>query len=319
MIKRIGLIVFDGFQVLDLAALTVFEFANTLQTTTNYQFTAVSVAGGPVRSSTGILIETQPIGFGAYDTLLVAGALDIPPALPELENILLEASKVTRRIGSICSGAFILANAGLLQGKKATTHWAWGRQLQQLYPDVKVDEDKIFVKDGAIWSSAGVTACIDLSLALVEADLGTETSKKIARLMVVYHRRSGGQSQFSAMTELEPGSDRIRQALQFAKANLHTDLSVEMLAEHVHWSPRHFSRVFQNQTGMAPAKAIEKLRIEEARELIEQGHTSVSHIANLTGFGDEERMRRAFIRVYGQSPKVFVQQVKAQYDTVYIN
>ena len=154
--------------------------------------------------------------------------------------------------------------------------------MQQLYPDVKVDEDKIFVKDGAIWSSAGVTACIDLSLALVEADLGAEISKKIARLMVVYHRCSGGQSQFSAMTELEPGSDRIRQALQFAKA-------------------------------------IEKLRIEEARELIEQGHTSVSHIANLTGFGDEERMRRAFIRVYGQSPKVFVQQVKAQYDSVYIN
>ncbi|MDX3774908.1 GlxA family transcriptional regulator [Chromatiaceae bacterium AAb-1] len=319
MIKRIGLIIFDDFQVFDLAALTVFEFANTLHTYPVYEFATLSVAGGPVRSSTGVIVETQAIGFGAYDTLLVAGAISIPPALPALEAKLAEASSVTRRLASICSGAFIMAQAGLLNGKKATTHWAWGRRLQELYPQVQVDEDKIFVKDGNLWSSAGVTACIDLSLALVEADLGAEVSKKIARLMVVYHRRTGGQSQFSALAELEPGSDRVRDALRYAKTNLHKDLSVEELAEHVHWSPRHFSRVFQTQTGMTPAKAIEKLRIEEAMNLIEQGHTSISRIADQTGFGDEERMRRAFLRAYGQSPKVFVHQSRAQQDNIYLN
>uniref|UniRef100_UPI0025D621F0 GlxA family transcriptional regulator n=1 Tax=uncultured Oxalicibacterium sp. TaxID=1168540 RepID=UPI0025D621F0 len=202
---------------------------------------------------------------------------------------------------------------------RATTHWYFGRTLQERHPAIHVDEDKIFVKDGEMWSSAGVSACIDLALALVETDLGTEIAKTIARLMVVYHRRTGGQSQFSALSELAPSSDRIKDALNYAKENLHKDLSVEDLAEHVHWSPRHFSRVFQMQTGMAPAKAIEKLRIEAAQELIEQGHSSIGRIAAMAGFGDEERMRRAFLRTLGQAPKAFVHQVKSRHDNVYLN
>ena len=319
MSKRIGLIIYPGFQALDLAALTVFEFANSLAGESVYEFAALSVEGGPVKSSVGVVVESEAIGWGAYDTLMIAGATTIPAPLPALEAKLKEASTATRRIASICSGAFILANTGLLDGKRATTHWAFGRNLQEKHPDIQVDEDKIFVKDGNIWSSAGVTACIDLALALVEADLGIDISKTIARLMVVYHRRTGGQSQFSALNDLEPSSDRVRDALRFAKENLHKDLSVEDLAEHVHWSARHFSRIFQTQTGMAPAKAIEKLRIEAAQALIDQGHSSIARIAALTGFGDEERMRRAFLRTLGQPPKAFVHQARSKNDYVYLN
>jgi transcriptional regulator GlxA family with amidase domain len=319
MSKRIGLVVYPGFQALDLAALTVFEFANKLTGEAAYEFAALSVDGGPVESSIGVMVQTHAIGWGAYDTLMIGGATTLPAPLPELEAKLKEASKATRRIASICTGAFILANTGLLDGKRATTHWAHGRHLQEKHPQIQVDEDKIFVKDGNIWSSAGVTACIDLALALVEADLGADIAKTIARLMVVYHRRTGGQSQFSALIDMEPSSDRIKDALRFAKENLHKDLAVEDLAEHVHWSVRHFSRVFQMQTGMAPAKAIEKLRIEAAQALIEQGHSSINRIAAMAGFGDEERMRRAFLRTLGQPPKVFVHQARIKNDNVYLN
>lgn len=319
MNKRIGLVVYPGFQALDLAALTVFEFANSLIGEHTYEFAALSVDGGAVQSSIGVVVQTHAIGWGGYDTLIIGGATTLPPPLPELEARLREASRATRRIASICTGSFVLANTGLLDGKRATTHWAYGRHLQERHPAILVDEEKIFVKDGNIWSSAGVTACIDLALALVEADLGADIARKIARFMVVHHRRAGGQSQFSALNDMEPSSDRVRDALRFAKENLHRDLSVEELADHVHWSPRHFSRVFQTQTGMAPAKAIEKLRIEAAQSLIEQGQSSVSRIAAMTGFGDEERMRRAFLRVLGQAPKAVVQQVRARNEHVYLN
>lgn len=319
MNRRIGLVVYPGFQALDLAALTVFEFANGLPKALVYEFAVLSVAGGPIKSSTGVVVDTQAIGWGSYDTLLIAGATTIPESSPALIDKLREAAGATRRIASICTGAFILAETGLMNGKRATTHWYFGRLLQEQHPEIQVDEDKIFVKDGDIWSSAGVTACVDLALALVEADLGVEIAKTISRLMVVYHRRTGGQSQFSALAEMEPSSDRVKEALRFAKENLQKDLSVEDLAAHVHWSPRHFSRIFQAQTGMAPAKAIEKLRIEAAQSLIDQGHTSISRIATLTGFGDKERMRRAFMRTYGMTPKAMVLQARSKRDNVYIN
>lgn len=318
MIKRIGLVVYEDFQILDLAALTVFEFANSMQEQIQYKMATLSVNGGAIKSSLGVGVDTQAFGFGAYDTLLISGALQIPKAMADLEEKLKEAAADTTRIASICTGAFVLANAGLLDGKRATTHWVWGRELQDKYPSVVVDEDKIYVKDGSVWTSAGVTACIDLALALVEADLGTEIAKSIARLMVVHHRRTGGQSQFSTMAELEPASDRVKDALKFAKENLEKELSVEELAAQVHWSPRHFSRVFQKETGMAPAKAIEKLRLEAAISFIDQGHSSINQIAAATGFGDEERMRRAFLRTYGQSPKAFVHLARAQRDNVYL-
>ena len=155
-----------------------------------------------------------------------------------------------------------------------------------------------------------MTACIDLALALVDADLGPAVAKAIARKLVVYHRRGGGQSQFSALSELEPASDRIRSALAFAKENLREPLSVEQLAEVVHWSPRHFSRAFRGETGYSPAKAVEKLRLEAARALIDAGHDSIARIATESGFGDEDRMRRAFLRAVGKPPQVVLREVR---------
>lgn len=271
---------------------------------TTYDFAALSIQGGSVTSSLGISIETQAIGWGAYDTLLISGSAAIPEPIPELITVIQQAARATQRIASICTGAFVLAATGLLDGKHA-------KRIGRF-------EDKIFVKDGTIWSSAGVTACIDLALALVESDLGSEVAKTISRMMVVYHRRTGGQSQFSTLAALEPSSDRIKEALCYAKEHLHKDLSVEDLAAHVHWSPRHFSRVFQAQTGLAPAKAIERLRIEAAQALIEQGYASVARIAQLVGFGDEERMRRSFIRSLGQTPKALIHQARNRNEYVYL-
>jgi transcriptional regulator GlxA family with amidase domain len=319
MSKRIGLVIFPQFQALDMAALTVFEFANTLLEQPLYELATLSLAGGPVKSSSGVALDSLPLGWGGYDTLLVAGAIGAPAPQPELEAALMASAGVTRRIASICTGAFVLARTGLMDNKRVTTHWAFGRKLQELHPTLTVDEDKIFVREGAIWSSAGVTACIDMALAMVEEDLGVEIARKVARAMVVYHRRSGGQSQFSALAEIEPSSDRVKEALLYARDNLHRDLSVEDLAAQVHWSPRHFSRVFQSQTGLAPAKAIEKLRVEAAQALIDQGHSSIGRIADMTGFGDEERLRRAFLRAFGQPPKVFVQQARSRNDHVYLS
>ena len=319
MSKRIGLVIFPGFQILDLAALTVFEFANSMLDEPLYELATLSQAGGPVKSSSGVATESQPIGWGGYDTLLVGGALREPTPQPELVASLQAVAGATRRIASICTGAFILAKTGLMDGKRVTTHWTTGRRLQEMHPALMVDEDKIYVREGNIWSSAGVTACIDMALAMVEDDLGIEMARKVARGMVVYHRRTGGQSQFSAIAEIEPSSDRVKQALLYARDHLHKELSVEELAAQVHWSPRHFSRMFQAQTGMAPAKAIEKLRVEAAHELIEQGHSSIGRIAEMTGFGDEERLRRAFLRAYGQPPKVFVQQARRRNEHVYLS
>lgn len=188
---------------------------------------------------------------------------------------------------------------GLLNGRRVTTHWAAERKLQRMYPKTSVDEDRIFINDGNIWSSAGMTACLDLTLALVEQDLGVENARKQARLLVVYHRRSGGQSQFSAVLELEPKSDRIQNALNYAKSNLAKELTVDELAEAAHLSRRQFSRTFRIETGQSPAKAIETLRAEAAKMMLEDSNHAIEVVAKETGFADPERMRRAFLRAFG--------------------
>jgi transcriptional regulator GlxA family with amidase domain len=166
-----------------------------------------------------------------------------------------------------------------------------------------MEEDRIFIIDGNVWSSAGMTAGIDLALAMAEKDLGPEITRSIAKKLVIYHRRAGGQSQHSALLELEPKSDRIQTALDYAKKNLHTDLSVEQLAEAAHLSPRQFSRAFRAETGQSPAKAIENLRLEAARLMMEQTRHSIDVVARETGFADRRRMRQAFLRGFGQPPQ----------------
>lgn len=301
---RVGVVVYPGFQLLTLAVLSVFEYANMSLDEPLYAHALLSEHGGPVASSCGVEVGTRPLGRARYDTVLVVGDTVVTEGSPALLAFLRKAARSSRRLGAACTGAFNLAQAGLLGGKRATTHWAHVPKMRRDHPDVQVEEDSIFVQDGAVWTSAGATACIDLGLALVEEDAGADVAKLVAKRMVVYHRRTGGQSQHSALLEMLPRTDRIQKALTYAKSHLKDELSVEALAEAAHLSPRQFGRVFREETGQTPAKAVERLRTEAARLMIESQHLPIETVARETGFVDPDRMRRAFLRAYGQPPQV---------------
>ncbi|OZI61149.1 GlxA family transcriptional regulator [Bordetella genomosp. 11] len=307
--RQIGLVLEDGFQVMGLSALSAFEMANARLGHEGYRMTFLSEKGGMVRSTMNAGIETVALGV-MPDTLLVAGELLPGPVTPALKAYIVRAAREARRLAGLCTGAFVLAEAGVLDGRTATTHWAHARRLRERYPRVQVDEDRIFVQDGNIWTSAGMSAAIDLALALIEDDHGAPLAREVARRLVVYHRRPGGQSQFSALLELEPRSDRIRRALIHAKENLRNPLTVEELADAARLSPRQFSRVFREETGQSPAKAVETLRLEAARAMLEDGRHPMDIVARDTGFADRDRMRRAFIRTYGQAPTSFKRSLR---------
>ncbi|WP_427306174.1 GlxA family transcriptional regulator [Cupriavidus sp. H39] len=300
---HVALALYPGFQVLNLAVSTVLEFANRALGESLYKVHLVSEHGGAVLSSAGFSVDTEPFGRRRFDTVLVVGDNDVLPASPGLVKFLQRAARTARRIGATCTGAFNLAEAGVLDGRRATTHWYYAEQLRRRFPSVGVEEDRIFIIDGPVWTSAGMSACIDLALALVEKDAGRAVARDVAKSLVVYHRRAGGQSQFSALLDLEPRSDRIRAALDFARQNLQQELSVEQLADAAHLSPRQFARAFRDETGQTPAKAVEHLRVEAARLMMESGRHAIDVVARDTGFGDRERMRRAFLRAFGQPPQ----------------
>lgn len=299
--QTVGLLIDDGFQLMSLAALSAFEFANVVLGRDAYRVSVISDRAGPVSSSAGVAV-TAALPGAMPDTLLVVGQIHPQPLSPLLRDYVARAGREARRVAGVCTGAFGLAEAGLLNGRRATTHWGHARRLQKRFPAVKVDADRIFLVDGNIWTSAGMTAAIDLALALIEADHGTEVARDVARRLVVYHRRPGGQSQFSALLELDPRSDRVRRALAHVKEHLAEPLSVDDMAAAASLSPRQFSRLFRAETGQSPAKAIEQLRIEAARLLIAEGRLPLDTIARDTGFGDRNRMRRAFVRACGHPP-----------------
>lgn len=301
--QRIGFVVSPGFQIMSVGAAAVFEFAQLAAGRIIYDVRLLSETGGAVRSSIGVNMETEPLEETAYDTLIVVGGGRHEPTPPGLVRFVHHAIKRSRRVAATCAGAFVLAEAGILDGRRVTTHWLQARDLQARFPKVMLEEDRIFIQDGAIWTSAGMTSGIDLALALIEQDLGSEIALSVARNLLVYHRRAGGQSQFSALLELEPKSDRIQNALGYARNNLHKPLSVAELADAARLSPRQFSRAFRAETGQSPAKAVETLRLEAARLMMEQTRHPVDTVAAQTGFADRERMRRAFLRAFGQTPR----------------
>ncbi|TFI46848.1 GlxA family transcriptional regulator [Diaphorobacter sp. DS2] len=300
--RQVGFILEDGFQVMGLAALSAFELANAELGREAYRLTVMSESGGAVRSSLGIRVETVALA-DPPDTLMVLGELLPRPITPALRAYIARAGGESRRVAGVCTGAFALAEAGLLDGRSATTHWAHARRLQERFPAIRVEEDRIFIVDGNVWTSAGMSAALDLTLALIEDDHGAALARTLARKLVVYHRRPGGQSQFSALLELEPRSDRVRRALIYAREHLRDPLPVETLAEAANLSPRQFSRVFREETGQSPAKAVELLRLEAAKAMFEDGHHPMDVVARETGFADRDRMRRAFLRAYGQPPQ----------------
>ena len=229
--QRIGFVVFPGFQVMGFAAISAFEFANVQVGKPVYEVQLLSETGGTIPASMGMSVVAEAFSDAKFDTLILGGGTAIEPSTPGLIEFVRRAPGRYRRIAATCTGAFILAEAGLLDGRRATTHWAYARALQAQFPKVKMEEDRIFITDGPVWTSAGATAAIDLVLAMIEQDLGPDVARAVARKLVVYHRRAGGQSQFSALLELEPKSDRIQSALAYAKRNLDTALTVGRLAE----------------------------------------------------------------------------------------
>jgi transcriptional regulator GlxA family with amidase domain len=303
MVRNIGFIVYPAFDLLDLAGpMEVFDWAER-SAPGSYVCHVLTPDGGSVRSAGGLSIECGATPPSAMDTMIVIGGSS---AMGRPDPILVEFIRQgigVRRRASVCTGAFLLAAAGFLDGHVATTHWRWTTELQTRFPAIRVNGDRIFTADRGTWTSGGITAGIDMALAMVEEDMGREVARTIARAMVIYYRRPGGQLQFSSLIEHEPDTDRIRNVLTYAREHIRDHLSVESLATFARLSPRQFGRVFRASTGMSPAKAIEKLRVEMARPRVEDTNDLLDIIARDVGFVDAVRMRDAFIRIFGISPQ----------------
>ena len=317
-------VAFDDVGLLDLSgAQTVFWAATKAMEARGlkgYERLTASVGGGLVRSAEGLVLQTDALTkfrIGTIDTLIVPGSPHMASVLDRSVSLvkwLRRASGVARRTASVCSGAFMLAAAGLLDQKRATTHWLMFDLMKQRFPSVEIDRDAIFVQQGPVWTSAGVTAGIDLALALVEADCGHDIAMEVARELVVFLKRPGGQSQFSELLQAQAeDTDTFDELNLWIAGNLDSPgLGVELLAERAHMSPRHFARVYKQKTGRTPAKAVEVFRLEAARRLLEDSTRNVDQIAQLCGFGDEERMRVTFQRNLGVAPRDYRKRFAAR-------
>ena len=313
MTRRIALLIFPDFQLLDAAGpIAAFEIAGRYVPGA-YRLSVVAKEAGSVLSSSGIAMGAEAWRDEACHTLMVAGGEGTRPAAQCAETLawVRAAASAAQRTASICSGAYVLAEAGMLDGRRATTHWNRSADFARRYPQVRLDPDRIYVRDGPVWTSAGITAGIDMSLALIGDDLGEEIARAVAQQLVVYHRRPGGQSQFSALLEMGGGRGRFAGLLDWMRERLSDPLGVEQLAAQVGMSSRNFSRSFLSETGVTPAKAVERLRLETARERVEGSSEPIDVIAREVGFNDPERMRRAFLRAFGQPPQALRRQSRA--------
>jgi len=313
--RRIAFVLYDGVKMLDITGpLQVFADANEILGETAYTTTLSSLFGGPVETDTGVALNTRRlagVGLDDQDTLIACGGGGVHTAKRDnrLIGAIRIASRKCGRVASTCTGAFLLGAAGLLDGHRAVTHWQRCEQLREEYPEVEVDADPIFIADRGVWTSAGVTAGIDLALAMVEADHGREVALELARHLLVYVKRPGGQSQFSEALRQQTKSATGRfDALHFwMKDNLTADLRVEKLAERCGMSPRNFARIYGEETGETPARAVEQFRLDAARAMLEDVDLSVKQVASRCGYGSDERMRRSFLRVLGVSPQAYRQ------------
>ncbi|MCH9681142.1 MAG: helix-turn-helix domain-containing protein [Deltaproteobacteria bacterium] len=313
--RHVVLLALPGVQLLDLAGpLEVFDAATRVLTAIGddrpgYRTTVT----GPQRevvTASGLPLVTTSMSRvrGPIDTLMVGGALDFPKRRfdPTLLRWFRRRAAASRRVASVCSGAFVLAQAGLLQGRRATTHWLATDELRRQYPDTQVDEDALHVEDDGVFTSAGVTAGIDLALALVESDLGHEISLRTARLLVMFLHRPGGQSQFSAALTRPPARhEAVRRVQSAVLEQPGGDHRVPTMARHAGMSPRHFARVFTEQTQETPARFVQRVRLERAQQLLEDQAASMDEVAQQVGFGSSETMRRTFVRAMGVSPGAY--------------
>ena len=308
--RSVVLVLFRRTKLLDVAGpVQVFNDARLPDGAPAYRITLASDEGSPILTDTGIALATErldALDANAIDTLLISGGSAVFSALrsPLLRTWLAAHAGAPRRLGSVCLGAFVLADLDLLDGLEATTHWEACDRLARDYPAVTVLADAIYVAAGRVWTSAGVTAGIDMALAMVERDLGHAAALALARDLVLFLKRPGGQSQFSVELRRQTSDARGRFDMlhQWMRANLDQDMSVPALAEAAAMSLRNFARVYRRETGLSPARAVEQFRAEAARRLLESTPLSMQQIARCTGFGDDERLRRAFVKAYGVSP-----------------
>ncbi|MGO4703030.1 GlxA family transcriptional regulator [Dyella sp. 2RAB6] len=309
--RIVAIVAVDGVQLLDVAGpLDVFAEANLQSGRTFYRPQVVGLSMAPIRSSSGVqLLPDRSISARGtpepIHTLLVAGAPHAADAAapPALLRWLPEQARRARRYGSICSGAFLLAAAGLLDGRRVTTHWAVAKRLAERFPAVSVEEDALYVADRRLRTAAGVTAGLDLALALVEEDLGRPLAMQVASQLVMYFKRPGGQLQFSRSGEAAPAGRSALQSLQrWVAAHLPEDHSVANLAARMRLSPRHFARLFRGEVGMTPAAWVESVRVQAARERLEQGGHAPKQVAALCGFSNVDHLRRAFVHYVGVTP-----------------
>jgi transcriptional regulator GlxA family with amidase domain len=313
MARSVGVLIFPDFQLLDAAGpIAAFEIAARFSPGA-YAVSLLAATPGEVASSSGACMQAGALLPASFDTLLIAGGNGSREAASSTETQawLKGAARCARRVASVCSGAYLLAETGLLDGCRATTHWERSGDFSRRYPQVRLEPDRIFVRDGKVWTSAGITAGIDLALALIGEDLGEDIARRTAQQLVVYHRRPGGQSQFSALLEMDGQDGRFADLLDWVRSRLDEPLGVERLAEQAAMSPRNFARAFTAEVGLTPAKAVERLRLEAARERVENSAEPIDRIATLVGFGDPERMRRAFIRAFGQPPQALRRAARA--------
>jgi transcriptional regulator GlxA family with amidase domain len=302
------LVTFPATTMLDVAGPSeVFHTANELGASEPYELVVASSAGGPVRSSSGLVIGTEPIEgvLGPVDTLMTAGGTGVRAAASD-ERLVAGVRRLaehSRRVTSVCTGTFLLAEAGLLQGRRVTTHWGRAAALARRFPSLDIDPDRIFIRDGDVWTSAGVTAGIDLALALVEDDHGPDLAREVARWLVVFVQRPGGQGQFSSHIAVSaPRRTEVKQVLDTIAADPSADLSVAALARRAGLSERHLARMFRAETGTTVADHVEAVRVEAARRFLEDGGTGLGVVARRCGFGTVETFHRAFKRRTGITP-----------------
>ncbi|MBB5425818.1 GlxA family transcriptional regulator [Paraburkholderia atlantica] len=312
--RFIVLLAFPNMQLLDISGpLQVFASANELVGQRGlgklYAPRVVAAEAGPVTSSSGLAVLAASLRSvkTPLDTLIVPGGRGVRQASADQRLIRWTQRHAPhcRRVASVCSGAFLLAEAGLLDGRRVATHWARCDELAQAYPQLQVEADPIFIRDGDIWTSAGVTAGIDLALAMLEEDHGRALALDVARELVVFLKRPGGQSQFSAALSLQHADDRFGELHAWMTSHLAADLSVSALAQRLHMSERSFMRHYKAQTGRTPARAVEQLRIEAAQRLLSETSWSIKRIALRCGFGSEETMRCSFVRQMRVPPQVY--------------
>ena len=311
-VRVIDVLTYPAVQLLDVTGpVQVFASANDIVAEAGgarpYALRVVAQGGQGVTASAGLVLAAGPLPpIGErLDTLLVAGGEGAEAAAedPALVDWVRERATQARRVASVCTGAFLLAAAGVLDGRRAATHWMYCAKLAQRFPAVRVEPDPIFVCDGPVWTSAGVTAGIDLALALVEEDLGRAVALAVARYLVVFLKRPGGQAQFSAALSLQAADDKFGALHEWINGHLGDDLSLSILADQAGMSERSFSRRYAEAAGQTPARAIERLRIDAARRLLSDSRLPVKRIAQRCGFGSEETMRRSFQRLLAVTPQ----------------